>query len=182
MDILRTVLAKPEDLERICRFYREVCLAQETDAFGPGWHYGIYPAKEDLAERTASESLFLCTEGEKIAAAFVLSEGEDELYRDVGWKQRTERVFVLHLYAVHPAFRGKGVGKEALRAILTLAKRRGGEAVHLDVVKGNVPAERLYRAAGFRFCEEKNVFYVDTGEITVELFEYDLRGTELSTE
>ena len=172
---MRTRLAAPGDLAGVSQFYREVCEAQASDAYGPGWHYGIYPSEDDLAKRLEENALYLCLEGERIAAAFVLSMGEDELYREARWSFETETVFVLHLFAVHPAFRGKGVGRCALSDAIRLAAERGGEAVHLDVVKGNLSAERLYRAAGFAFCEEKKVFYVDTGEILVELFEYDLR-------
>ena len=179
---MRTRLAEPGDLAAVCRFYREVCEAQDNDAYGPGWHYGVYPSEEDLAKRLEENALYLCLEGERIAAAFVLSAGEDDLYREVRWSEKTEKVFVMHLLAVHGASRGKGIGREALSDALRLASARGGEAVHLDVVKGNLPAERLYRAAGFAFCEEKKVFYVDTGEILVELFEYDLRRGESRAE
>ena len=44
----------------------------------------------------------------------------------------------------------------------------------LDVVTGNLPAERLYQKHSFLFCEERKVYYEDTGEICVRLYEREL--------
>ena len=165
--------AKNEDLPALWRFYEEVCAVQSGSPFSPSWHIGIYPAKEDLEERIQSEELYLLPAGDRIAAAAVLAAGEDPIYVEVKWPAayNAEEICALHLFAVHPAFRRSGVSGTVLEGLLGSAKESGFRALHLDVVKGNLPAEKLYLRHGFRFIEERPVYYEDTGEIRVRLYE-----------
>ena len=47
------------------------------------------------------------------------------------------------------AFRGRGIGTQALAAIRHEARARKINALHLEVARDNEPARRLYRKAGF---------------------------------
>lgn len=51
--------------------------------------------------------------------------------------------------AVHPAFRGQGVGGRLLRAGLRRLDAAGTAAVRLEVRPGNIAARKLYESAGF---------------------------------
>ncbi len=48
------------------------------------------------------------------------------------------------------------------------------KAIRLDVLKGNLPAEKLYSGLGFRYLHTLNMFYEDTGWTDYELYEYTL--------
>jgi ribosomal protein S18 acetylase RimI-like enzyme len=50
---------------------------------------------------------------------------------------------------VHRDFRGRGVGRRLMTALLDWARARGVVAVYLDVVVGNDPARSLYERLGF---------------------------------
>jgi ribosomal protein S18 acetylase RimI-like enzyme len=50
---------------------------------------------------------------------------------------------------VRDKVRGRGMGTEALNALLSALKAAGIRALHLEIAEGN-PAERIYRRAGFR--------------------------------
>ena len=165
--------AKQGELEELWRFYEEVCAAQEGSAFSPGWHIGIYPNREELSERIAAGEMLLVRCEGRVAAAAVLSGRDEQTYDGAAWLHEAEaaEVCVLHLFAVHPDFRGKGVSDAALEALIRRASLLGRRLLRLDVVKGNLPAERLYQKHGFAFCEEREVWYEDTGEITVHLYE-----------
>lgn len=165
-----------DELQAVYQFYAEVCAAQASDEYGPGWHIDLYPSREDLREYMEKQELLLGFSGDRIASALVLTGREDELYADVAWAvpAADDEVSVLHLFAVHPDFRGKGVSTAMIGAMLETAAKQGKKAIHLDVVKGNLPAEKLYRKMGFRFACELPVWYVDTGDIVVRLYEYDL--------
>ena len=167
---LRT--AEPEELETVCCMYEEICAAQAGDPCGPDWHYGVYPCREDLEEALAAGELWLGLDGGTPAAAMVVRRGEDAIYRGAPWTVTDEPIRVLHLFAVRPAFRGRGLAREALRALFARFAREGARAVHLDVIKGNLAAERLYRSVGFQFVEERAVWYPDTGDNTVRLYEF----------
>lgn len=174
MGELRTALGN-EGAE-ICRFYEQVCSFQETQEYGPVWHYGVYPDEAGLREHIGRGELRLLRRDGAIAAAMVVLGHEDEIYREVPWAVREEPIAVLHLFAVGERFRGLGVGKAALRRLLEDERARGTRAIHLDVVAGNLPAERLYQRLGFRFVEERTVWYEDTGDLRVALYEYVLNS------
>ena len=169
-------IALTEDWEAVCRFYEEVCTFQAAQPYGPRWQYGIYPAQEDLMGRIQRRELLLGRSGGRIAATMVMARGEDPNYRDVPWSltAEPERVCVLHLLAVHPDFRGQHLSKRMLEELFRRGREAGLQAVHLDVILGNPQAEALYQKAGFRFAAEKAVWYPDTGDIAVRLYEYPL--------
>jgi ribosomal protein S18 acetylase RimI-like enzyme len=51
--------------------------------------------------------------------------------------------------AVHPGFRGHGVGRQLMEAALDEARHRGARAVVLEVQAANAPAQQLYHELGF---------------------------------
>jgi ribosomal protein S18 acetylase RimI-like enzyme len=58
-----------------------------------------------------------------------------------------------------------------VRFAIETARAAGMKAIRLDVLKGNVPAERLYPAMGFTYVDTIKLFYEDTGRVDFELFE-----------
>ncbi len=62
---------------------------------------------------------------------------------------------ILHSLSVSPFKRKRGVGFLVLVKMEKLAKRMKLPWLELDVLKGNVPAQRLYWKFGFRFYSEK---------------------------
>ncbi len=58
----------------------------------------------------------------------------------------------VHLYQVWvaPEYRGRGVGRRLLDAVITWARDVGAREVALEVTDGDSPARRLYARAGFR--------------------------------
>ena len=46
------------------------------------------------------------------------------------------------------------------------------KAIRLDVLKGNLPAEKLYTGLGFKYLHTLKMFYEDTGWTDYELYEY----------
>lgn len=83
----------------------------------------------------------LCEQGGSPAGYFIITWGFD-----LEWGGRD--AFLTELF-LRPALRGRGLGREALTAALSLARERGARAIHLMVRTDNEPALRLYRRAGF---------------------------------
>ncbi|MCB2073176.1 MAG: GNAT family N-acetyltransferase [Novosphingobium sp.] len=70
----------------------------------------------------------------------------------------------LLLFAVHPGFRRKGLGRNMLFRLTEAARARGIRRLMLEMRRGN-PAEALYRAFGFRpVGERKNYYRSGSGE------------------
>ncbi len=70
----------------------------------------------------------------------------------------------LHLIAVHPLARSRGVGTALLRYLLQALKKEGAERVFLEVREQNLAARRLYEAVGFARAGRRKGFYKDPPE------------------
>ncbi|MBP7692941.1 MAG: ribosomal protein S18-alanine N-acetyltransferase [Anaerolineales bacterium] len=57
----------------------------------------------------------------------------------------------INTLAVHPAWRGRGIGEQLLVALLAHARERSARTATLEVRVGNVTAQRLYHK--YRFIE-----------------------------
>ena len=55
----------------------------------------------------------------------------------------------LHDVAVHPDFRGRGIGSELFQEAEIVARKRGCCKLTLEVLEGNEGAKRLYERLGF---------------------------------
>lgn len=55
----------------------------------------------------------------------------------------------IHDFAVSPAFRGQGIGRQLLQHLENLARARQCCKLTLEVLHGNQLAQKLYRSVGF---------------------------------
>jgi len=67
--------------------------------------------------------------------------------------------FRLHNIAVHPDFRGRGVGRGLIEAVESLCRQRDFRRILLEVRKGNEAARRLYLGLGFEAAGTRKDFY-----------------------
>lgn len=66
--------------------------------------------------------------------------------------------------AVHPSFRGLGIGKLLVEGLIEVCKNRGISRMTLEVRKSNKIAQSLYKKYGFRECGIRPGYYTDTKE------------------
>jgi ribosomal-protein-alanine N-acetyltransferase len=66
--------------------------------------------------------------------------------------------------AVHPHWRGRGLGARLVDFVLTFAREQGCTEATLEVRPSNGPALRLYGRAGFRIVGRRRGYYSDTHE------------------
>jgi ribosomal protein S18 acetylase RimI-like enzyme len=82
---------------------------------------------------------------------------------------------VIGMY-VAPEGRGQGVGRALLDAVVSHARETGLQSLVLTVTEGNVAAQRLYEAAGFRsFGIEPDAVRVGTHSFAKNHMYLDLR-------
>ena len=67
--------------------------------------------------------------------------------------------FRLHNIAVHPDFRGRGVGRGLIEAVESLCQQRDFRRILLEVRKDNEVARRLYLGLGFEAAGTRKDFY-----------------------
>jgi len=66
--------------------------------------------------------------------------------------------------AVHPEYRGLGLGRRLLAAVLADAIQQGACLATLEVRQGNTVAQELYRKFGFQVVGERAHYYNDNSE------------------
>lgn len=76
--------------------------------------------------------------------------------------------------AVHPEYRGIGLGNAIVEELITEAKRNNISAMTLEVRVNNLTAINLYRKYGFIDVALRKNYYQDTGEDAIIMWKYDL--------
>ena len=66
--------------------------------------------------------------------------------------------------AVHPEFRGKGIGSQLLEAALIEARNKGAREALLEVRASNHIAQALYKDYGFEVVHRRPRYYRDNNE------------------
>lgn len=66
--------------------------------------------------------------------------------------------------AVHPDYRGMGIGRKLMQAIEDLVREKGGKRMTLEVRRSNLIAQNLYRSLGYRRAGIRRGYYQDNNE------------------
>jgi ribosomal protein S18 acetylase RimI-like enzyme len=129
--------AGPADLERLLPLVARFTATQ-------GYPFDAAGSRAALAELLARPELgrvYAIVSGEETIGYAVLCFGWS-----IEWGGRD--AFLDELY-LEPAWRGRGLARAALRALLSEARAAGVRAVHLEVEAGNEVGQALYRSEGF---------------------------------
>ena len=73
-----------------------------------------------------------------------------------------------------PTLQRRGLGRELVRFAMAKAREAGSRVIRLDVLTGNLPAEKLYLGMGFYYVSTARMYYPDTGWTDYEMSEFDL--------
>lgn len=74
--------------------------------------------------------------------------------------------------AVHPEFRGCGVGSALVEALLSIAKENNIDALTLEVRRSNIIAQSLYKKYGFEECGSRKGYYADNKEDAIIMWKH----------
>lgn len=165
--------ASVTDLDAISTLYEALCDYLEAHTNYPGWIKGIYPTREDAEKGLREEALYVAEMDGKIAGTFMLWHEPEEGYRAGHWLTPDDyaHIYVIYTLAVHPDFLHHGIADKIFRFIECLAGKEGCISIRLDVVKGNVPAERLYQKFGYQCIGTVSLGYEDFGLPWFNLYE-----------
>lgn len=101
-----------------------------------------------------------------------LAEANQQIIGSIAIVGRSERKAQLRWFFVHPAHRGRGLGKRLLNEALRFCKRRKYTTIYLWTTSELDAARHVYISAGFRKTSESR--HKIWGKITKEE-RYDLR-------
>ena len=82
----------------------------------------------------------------------------------------------IHIMAVHPRWRGRGLGRRLLARMMCEAARLGAVSAILEVRRSNLAARRLYEGAGFTRSGERPGYYRDPIEDALVFWRNGLGG------
>ena len=163
--IVKIVKANEDQYEAVRSFYHSLIDALKGSRYDIGWEKDIYPAPEFLKESIESGELYICTDDNHIAGAMVLNHRCNDGYRKFQWQTGAaeNEILIIHALGVHPVYSGKGYAKEMVRKAFEIGVSTHQKAIRLDVLAGNVPAEKLYTGLGFKYMDTLKMYYEDTG-------------------
>ncbi len=138
------------------------------------WKKDIYPSPDFIRESISNGNLYIGIEDEKIISAMVMNHECNEAYKEFPWPTIAEEdeISVIHALGVHPSQTRKGYASEMVKYAITTARENHQKVIRLDVLKGNIAAEKLYGSLDFQYLQTIQMFYEDTGWKDFMLYEY----------
>lgn len=149
---MRIRTATREDLSGLVELYGSVGDAMDGSPFDCCWRRGLYPSKEMLSCAIDAGTM-LVGAFDGVLTAGVVCDDEPGSLRDLEapWKvlAAPDETAFIHILAVHPRLRGRGLSRQVLDAAIERARAGGAATVRLVVASANLPAVDLYEAMGF---------------------------------
>ena len=160
-------------IEEISKLYDDVCDYLCEHENYPGWKKGVYPTKNDAKVGIKESTLYIAKDNNKIVGTVILRHKPEEGYKNVEWASESnyEKIYVIYTLAVHPNSIGLGIGKKLLDFAEEIARKEECISLRLDVVKGNIPAENLYKKCGYKYVGTTSLGYEDYGLPWYNLYE-----------
>lgn len=164
------------EYEAVRAFYHSIIDNMKNAEYKPMWEKDIYPAPEFLLESIQKGEIYIGLHENEIAAVMVLNHQCNEGYKEYDWqiKVTDSEISVIHALGVHPKFKGQGFAKQMVLKAFDIARENSQKVIRLDVLEGNLPAEKLYPALGFKYMDTVKMYYEDTGWTNFKLYEYVL--------
>lgn len=173
---MNIVKANKNQYDAVRSFYHSLIDGMQESPYDIGWEKDVYPTPEFLQESIANGELYIGIEHDIIVAAMVLNHQCNDGYKKFHWRTEAakDEITVIHALGVHPAYSGKGHAKAMVKKAFEIASDNHQKVLRLDVLCGNVPAEKLYTQMGFQYMDTLQMYYEDTGWTDYELYEYVL--------
>ena len=163
--------AAKEEFYKIRSLYWNLIDQEKDDPSFPRWKKGIHPSDEMIQDSIDKGDLYVLADGGDIAACVIANAEKVDGYSDAPWQIDSDEVIVLHVLAVHPDHRGKGLARRLVENVIEQERKVGKKALRLDVIENNTTAEKLYQKLGFQYIQTKTLYYDVVGEMTFKLYE-----------
>ena len=114
-----------------------------------------YPSMTEIAHDLETKNLYVMTDGNKIIGAIsVVPENELDDFDCWSCKEGKEIARVV----IEKTYQGRGLSFEMVQNIVPILRKNGCKAIHLSVVKTNIPAYKTYIKAGFAVVGEAQMY------------------------
>ena len=114
-----------------------------------------YPSIAEIEHDLETKNLYVMTDGSKVIGAIsVVPENELDSFDCWSCKDGKEIARVV----IDKAYQGHGLSLEMVQSIASILRKNGCKAIHLSVVKTNIPAYKTYIKAGFGVVGEAQMY------------------------
>ena len=174
---MEIIKASEKQYSAVRAFYHSMIDGLKGTPYDLGWKKDIYPAPDFLMDSIHNGELYIMLDEGEIIASMVMNHECNDSYQEFQWptKAQASEVTVIHALGVHTAYGGKGIGRQMMQFAIDTSQRNKQKVIRLDVLKGNLPAERLYSGMGFQKLHTLQMFYENTGWTEFELYEYEIK-------
>lgn len=168
--------ANRNQLEFVRSFYHQLIDEFDSSSFDIGWKKDIYPSIDLLKQSIEKNELYIGIDKDQIISAMIVNHECNEGYKMFDWPIDVEddKVLIIHALGVLPLYSGHGLAKKMVKKAMDIARENQQKVIRLDVLSGNVPAEKLYTSLGFQYRTTVTMYYEDTGFTKYKLYEYIL--------
>ena len=169
--------AKAEEAEKILEFYQKVIDSTRGSEFNPKWNRN-YPNLKFIEGCVEKEELYVCTEEDNVISCVVLNNRFDPEYENIEWtiNATPQEIVIIHTFAVSSDFAGRGIGKEIFNQIRDNALTNNQKSIRIDIIDGNVGAQKVFEKFGFKYVDTVEVFHEAVGLEKFHLYEYVLKN------
>ncbi len=142
-------MAKQSDAEHIFSLYQdaksgEFCVWNDS-----------YPTIAEIQHDLDTNNLYVMTDGSQIIGAIsVVPENELDGFDCWSCKEGKEIARVV----IDKDYQGHGLSFEMVQNVESILRENGNKAIHLSVVKSNIPAYKTYMKAGFAVVGEAQMY------------------------
>ena len=123
--------AEKEDFYKIRSLYWTLIDQEQDDPSFPHWKKGIHPSDEMIQDSIDTRQLYVLSDDEKIAACVIANDEKVDGYAGAPWQIDSDEVIVLHVLAVHPDHRGKGLARRLVENVIE-QERKAGNSVEVS--------------------------------------------------
>jgi ribosomal protein S18 acetylase RimI-like enzyme len=134
--------ANKNDIPKILALVQE-CI-KDMNANGITQWNEQYPPFGIFSKDIDNNSLYTLKENNEILGIIVLSDVQDEEYRDINWEDSSGRYLVVHRLAVHPTRQRLGLAEKMLDFAELYAKDNGFTSIRIDTFSKNPRTLKLF--------------------------------------
>ena len=165
--------AAAADLPGIGEIYEAIF---DQEARGPAytnWLRGTYPTVDSARQVLEAGTLYVGEEDGVLWGVVNLNGVQLPEYGKIPWTipAEQEEVGVIHTLCIRPSRSGRGLARTMVAFCEAEARRLGKTVIRLDTWEGNLPANRMYPALGYRFAGATEFFFQEFIRETLNCYE-----------
>ena len=149
MDIRKATIS---DLDAVARIYDAQHTAEEAGKSTVGWIRDVYPTRATAAAALDRDDLFVLCEDGLVRGTAIINQIQVDVYAGAPWRFSApdDRICVLHTLVIHPAAKGRGLGRAFVAFYENFARTMNCPELRMDTNARNANARALYKRLGYR--------------------------------